>query len=218
MYFRSSDHIKAVFGSGYVRTTIEPDGRNFNDFETAIKLMAIERHEVLKVSPASDTMCEHENHNPTVAMWFLASASGNADGHAVDDTFTPVLVKSLKVQLSDHTLGLTVSTGIMTDFDLRKYFGGQDMPVYSMVYRVLLKSPISVSAFRKLQIKLLNDLPPEVDASSSFVLFGQEGLILDNDAGIRVRYLEYHLLDVTTNMGLVRCKPPTSRLDGVITL
>ncbi|KAG9665024.1 hypothetical protein KCU95_g6703, partial [Aureobasidium melanogenum] len=130
-------------------------------------------------------MCEHENHNPTVAMWFLASASGNADGHTVDDTFTPVLVKSLEVQLSDHTLGLTVSTGILTDFDLRKYFGDQDMPVYSMVYRVLLKSPISVSAFRKLQIKLLNDLPPEVDASSSFVLFGQEGLILDNDAGIR---------------------------------
>ncbi|KAG9571420.1 hypothetical protein KCU71_g224, partial [Aureobasidium melanogenum] len=182
LYFRSPNHIKAVFGSEYVRTTIGPDGRNFNDFETAINLMAIERREILT---GSDVVERVEDYSPTVAMWFLASTSGNADGHTIDDTFTPVLIENLEDQLSDHALELIVSTGIKTDFDLRKYFGGQNMPVYSMVYKVLLKSPSSVSAFRKMQIKLSNDLPAEVDASSSFVLFGQEGLVLDDDAGIR---------------------------------
>jgi hypothetical protein len=196
LYFRSPDHIKAVFGSEYVRTTIGPDGRNFNDFETAINLMAIERREILT---GSDVVERVEDHIPTVAMWFLASTSGNADGHAIDDTFTPVLIENLEDQLFDHALELIVSTGIKTDFDLRKYFGGQNMPVYCMVYKVLLKSPSSVSAFRKMQIKLSNDLPAEVDASSSFVLFGQEGLVLDDDAGIRVSSFMPCWADPTTN-------------------
>lgn len=196
LYFRSPNHIKSVFGSEYVRNTIGPDGKNFNDFETAINLMAIERRERITTPGAVEGV---ENHNSTVAMWFLASASGNADGHTIDETFTSVLLETLEEQLPDHALGLIVSTGIKTDFDLRKYFGGQDMPVYSMVYKVLLRSASSVAAFRKMQVKLLQDLPREVDSSSSFVLFGQEGLVLDDDADIRVRNFMCYLLFLLTD-------------------
>ena len=187
LYYRDAAHLKSVFSSEYVRTTVGPDGKNFNDFETSINVMATEKT-ISIATPLTIQMSDIavETGSATVAMLFLASMEETTSGRQMEREVTPILVSALEAHAPNDAWGLIASTGLDSDFDLRKYFGGADMPVYALVYKVLLKSTASVSAFRIAQGDFYSKATGAFDQSHSFVVFGKEGTILDVSKGLRV--------------------------------
>ncbi|KZM22223.1 uncharacterized protein EKO05_0002069 [Ascochyta rabiei] len=177
LYFRDWDHLKACFGSEHVRKTIGPDGANFNDLETAIPLMAIEKPLQFK-SAVSSSLVSQEGYR-TVAVLFLASTSTESEAQ-LEEVFSPKLIEALQTHAADEVYGLQANVGIpSSQFDIRAYFGGKNMPEYPVTYQIFIKDAGSVAAVRKAQKAFVKALGDQVDESNTFIAFGKEGIILD---------------------------------------
>ncbi|PSN67615.1 hypothetical protein BS50DRAFT_664912 [Corynespora cassiicola Philippines] len=183
LYFRDWDHMKSCFSSNYVRTTIAPDGENFNDLETAIPLLVVEKPLSLNHSMLSSEASEGSR---TVAVLFLA-ANSNKSEEELERIISPALVKSLSEHARGEVYGLQVNVGIPADqFDIRAYFGGKNMPEYPVAYKIYMKGSESVAAVRKAQKAFMSRMADVVDSNQTFITFGQEGLVMDVGNKIRV--------------------------------
>lgn len=103
LYFRGWDHLKACFGSEYVRSTIAPDGAKFNDLEAAIPLMAVEKPLDFESSISSES--NPEEGYRTVATLFLATTSRDSE-EQLEKVFSPALIEALQTHASDQVYGL----------------------------------------------------------------------------------------------------------------
>ncbi|KAF1925603.1 uncharacterized protein M421DRAFT_7858 [Didymella exigua CBS 183.55] len=177
LYFRDWDHLKACFGSEFVRTKIGPDGANFNDLETAIPMMVLEKSLEFESNRPSSVLPD-EGYQ-TVAVLFVASGSKDS-AEQLEHTFSPALVNALRKHAQDEVYGLQANISIpSSQFDIRAHFGGQNMPEYPVTYKIYMKDTASVTSVRNAQKAFIEGLSEQVDASNTFIAFGKEGLILD---------------------------------------
>ena len=93
LYLRDWDHLKACFGSEYVRKTVGPVGANFNDLKTMFPLMAAEKE--LEFESAVAGPSETRESSRTVAVLFLASTSKDTK-EQLEQSSSPALVKALQ--------------------------------------------------------------------------------------------------------------------------
>lgn len=185
LYFRDWDHLKACFGSEHVRNTVGPDGPNFNDLETAIPLLAVEKPLSLNTSLSSSSGPKEGSRN--VAVLFTAVKSQESE-EQLEQVFSPALIKALEAHASNEVWGLLANVGVpSTQFDIRAYFGGKNMPEYPVTYKIYIKDSSSVTAVRKAQKAYMESMGDRIDASNTFITFGKEGLVMDVGNGIRVR-------------------------------
>ncbi|KAF2659345.1 hypothetical protein K491DRAFT_622863 [Lophiostoma macrostomum CBS 122681] len=186
LYFRDWDHLKSVFGSDYVHNIIGPDGLNFNDLETAIPLMVEEKPLPFITSVSKDFVKEEGSR--TVAVLYLAVADSSQNNEEqLEKAFSPALIQALQTHASNEVYGLLANVGIpSTQFDLRAYFGGKNMPEYPVVYKIFIKDATSVSSVRKAQHAFLENSRGKIDEGNTFIVFGVEGLI--NDVGKCVKF------------------------------
>ncbi|KAF1980315.1 hypothetical protein BU23DRAFT_495719 [Bimuria novae-zelandiae CBS 107.79] len=183
LYFRDWDHMKACFGSEHVRKTVGPDGPNFNDLETAIPLLAVEKP--LSFSPSPASFSGPEEGNRTVAVLFIAVKTQQSE-EQLEQAFSPTLIEALEAHASDEVWGLLANVGVpSTQFDIRAYFGGKNMPEYPVTYKIYIKDSRSVTAVRKAQNAFMESMGDRIDASNTFIAFGKEGLLMDIGNGIR---------------------------------
>lgn len=185
LYFRDWDHLKACFGSEYIKTTVGPDGVNFNDLETAIPLMTIEKP--LQFKSAISSPSSPQEGSRTVAVLFLATTSKDTEAE-LEEAFSPELIKALQTHAANEVYGLEVDIGIpSSQFDIRAYFGGKNMPEYPLTYKIFIESASSVPAVRKAQKAFIKAMGDKIDESNTFITFGKEGLVMDVGNGIKVR-------------------------------
>lgn len=185
LYFRDWDHLKACFSSKYVRDVVGPDGINFNDMETAIPLLAIEKP--LHFDANIPSFIAPEEGSATVAVLFLAAGSSEKE-EQLEQLLSPKLIDALKTRANGEVWGLLANVGIPSDqFDIREYFGGKNMPEYPMTYKIYMRDESSVSKVREAQKAFLATIENLIDAENTFIAFGKEGLIMDVEKGIRVR-------------------------------
>ncbi|KAI8932078.1 hypothetical protein NX059_010965 [Plenodomus lindquistii] len=184
LYFRDWEHLKGCFSSQFVRETIGPDGPNFNDLETAIPLMAVEKTLDWKPNTNTATNSRPTHGYRTVAVLFLAVKSTEESEEQLEQKFSPALSQALERYAVNEILGIVANIGIpASKFDIRAYFGGKNMPDYPVVYQISLKDHNSVTAVRKAQKAFMQSFG-EIDASNTFIAFGKEGLVLDAEAGV----------------------------------
>lgn len=185
LYFRDWAHLKSCFGSEYVRTKIGPDGANFNDLETAIPLMVTEKP--LQFSSAVDPAGLPEDGYRTVAVLFVAAMSGDS-AEKLEQGFSRALLAALGEYAKGDVYGVQANVSIpASQFDIRAYFGGRNMPEYPVTYKVFIKDESGVGAVRKAQKAFMEGLSEQIDAGNTFIGFGKEGLVLDAGNGVEVR-------------------------------
>jgi hypothetical protein len=189
LYFRDWAHLKACFGSSYVRTKIGPDGANFNDLDTAIPLMVLEKPlDFESKVPASDMS---EDGYRTVAVLFVATPSSpeEADAELLEQRFSPLLSDALAKYAGDDVYGVQANVSIpASQFDIRAYFGGRNMPEYPVTYKLYMKDDSGVAAVRSAQKAFMAQMGERIDAGNTFIAFGKEGLVLDVGNGIKVSH------------------------------
>lgn len=186
--------MQTIFGSDYVQTKVGPDGKNFNDFESSINLLATEKALNIGLESQSTSSGTGSNKERScVAMLFLASNTGSADGSDMERQLSPVFVKSLEKHASHTVRGLRVNIGVQSDFPLRKYFGGANMPVYALVYKVELNDDESIPAFRAAQAEFYDKVADLMDIEQCFVVFGREGIVFDHATGLKVGGVDLRL-------------------------
>ncbi|KAM0228387.1 hypothetical protein ACHAP5_011951 [Fusarium lateritium] len=183
LYFRDWNHLKACFGSEHVRTVVGPDGRNFNDLETAIPLLTVEKP--LNLNNVQLPSSEQGEGYRTVAVLFPAVKSQPVSEQKLEETLSLVLTAALEEHASHAVWGLMANVGIPSaQFDTRAYFGGKSMPEYPVTYKILLTDSSSTTAVREAQKAFMNIAAEYLDASNTFIAFGKEGLVLDVAKGI----------------------------------
>ncbi|KAJ9618348.1 hypothetical protein H2204_013079 [Knufia peltigerae] len=190
LFFRNGEHVLRCFTSDHVKEKVGPDGAQFADFETNVVLMA---HE--KVVDVIDTRLATRRLEPglfkpggsaTVALYFISSADHGTEGKRLEARLTPLLVDALQRHCQDEVWRLEANIGTASkEFDLASYFGGGGMPPFCLVYKAFLKGRASVPFFRKSQRTFEATAHENFDVHSSFVLFGEEALIMDMDGEIR---------------------------------
>ncbi|KAH6643573.1 hypothetical protein C7974DRAFT_381793 [Boeremia exigua] len=177
LWFRDWDHLKACFGSDHVRKTIGPDGVNFNDLETAIPLMTIEKE--LHFGSAVTPSARLDEGFRTVAVLFLA-CKAEVSEEQFERELSPALLEVLQTYASDEVYGIQANISLpQSQFDIRAYFGGKNMPEYPVTYKIYIKDRGSLTAIRKAQRIFMDSGDKLVDASNSFIAFGKEGLVFD---------------------------------------
>jgi hypothetical protein len=123
----------------------------------------------------------------TVAMYFISTPDNAREGQQIEATLTPLLIKALMEYSQDEVWGLIANIGVVSEkFDLNAYFGGANMPQYSLVYKIFLKEPYSTPIFRRSQKSFESAAGKSIDLGNSFVVFSQEALIMDVEKNIRV--------------------------------
>ncbi|CAO2649234.1 Nn.00g066190.m01.CDS01 [Neocucurbitaria sp. VM-36] len=183
LYFRDWDHLKTCFSSEHVRNTVGPDGLNFNDLETAIPLLAVEKRLHFNTSISSSSAPKEGS--GTVAVLFLAVKTPEP-GEQLEKVFSPALIDALEGHATNEVWGLVANVGVpSTQFDIRAYFGGKNMPEYPVSYKIYMKDDNSVTAVRKAQNAFMESIRDRIDASNTFITFGKEGLVLDVEKGIK---------------------------------
>lgn len=184
LYFRDWAHLQTCFGAEHVRTKIGPDGANFSDLETAIPLMVSEKRLEFDSTVAPSDVSE-EGHR-TVAVLFVAATSEESV-EALEQSFSPGLISALGKYAREEVYGVQANISVpASQFDIRAYFGGRNMPEYPVTYKMYVKNRASMSVVRKAQKVFMKEMSGQIDASNTFIAFGIEGLVLDVGNGIRV--------------------------------
>lgn len=192
LFFRDGEHVLRCFTSDHVKEKVGPDGAQFADFETNIVLMAHEK--VVDINTRLATrriepgLVKPEG-SATVALYFISSPNHDKEGEQLEARLTPLLIDALQQHCQDEVWRLEANVGTASkEFDLASYFGGGGMPPFCLVYKIFLKGRASVPVFRNAQHTFEVNAHDHFDVHSSFVVFGEEALILDMDMdkGIRV--------------------------------
>ncbi|KAL3480494.1 hypothetical protein BJX99DRAFT_254485 [Aspergillus californicus] len=187
LFFRDWEHVLSCFSSDYVKDTIAPDGVFFADLETSIVLMAWEKPvEVPTRLAAERANVPLDKGDAVVAMYFLSTPDDAREGQQLEATLTPLLIEALMEYSQDEVWGLIANIGVVSEkFDLNAYFGGANMPQYSLVYKVFLKGAASTAFFRRSQKMFESAAGENIDLGNSFVVFSQEALVMDVGKDIR---------------------------------
>lgn len=185
LYFRDWDHLKACFGSEHVRKVVDPDGANFNDLETAIPLMVVEKP--LSFNTGISSSSQPEEGNGTVAVLLVAVISKDSE-EELERALSPALIKAFEIYAAGEVWSVQTNVGTpASQLDIRAYFGGKDMPEYPVTYKIYIKDSASVTAVRKAQKAFMEGMTGLVNAHNTSIAFGREGLVLDIGKGIKVR-------------------------------
>jgi hypothetical protein len=166
------DHLMTVLQSEHVRKVVGPDVALTNDFETATAVLAIERSIVLEGQGRSEV------DNNLVAWYWVSTKNVDIDGTGFEAEATPVLVDLLKNHAGSEVSQVLVNTGITSPrVDVTKIFGGGQMPRYGVIYKMVMKTPASARAVRKVQALFAERFEGQLDAGNSYILFAKETLI-----------------------------------------
>jgi hypothetical protein len=124
----------------------------------------------------------------TTAMYFLSPTSGDRNGEGLRTTVEPLLTQALSKYATGEVYKAYANVGyVSSEFDLNAYFGGSDMPPFSLVYKLYMKGVKSVPAIRKAQKAFENQAAALISLADSFIVFGKEALIMDYRRDILVR-------------------------------
>lgn len=173
--------------SEFVKTRVGPDAAMFADFETAISIMAYEKLLTTEKVVVSD--------RPELAtLLFVSPADNNPDASDLEKIVSPELLSALEKHASGKIRSVLVNIGVeLPGLDPRKYFGGKDMPVFSLAYKIYLTGGRdTVPVIRKAEAELQKSVPDKINWNSSFIVFGYEALLLDQEKSIRVRSYSYY--------------------------
>lgn len=174
------------FGSEYVRTKIAPDGAKFNDLETGIPLMVVEKSVDFESKIPSSAVLE-EGYR-TITVLFVANTFKDTE-EQIELIFSPILIKALQKHAPNDVYRLQANISIpSSQFDIRAHFGGKNMPEYPVTYKIYMKDKASITALQKAQKAFMGELSEQVDASNTIIAFGKEGLILDVRNGAKVSH------------------------------
>jgi hypothetical protein len=167
--------------SEYVGKVVGPDVALTNDFETSTDVLATERSIILEGEG------RNEADNNLVAWYWVSTTTNDVNGTDFEAEATPVLIDLLKTYAESEVTEVLVNTGITSSHvDPRPIFGGVEMPRYAVVYKMIITSPASARAVRKVQAAFVKRFEERLDAGGSYILFAKEALILDVKAGHRV--------------------------------
>lgn len=188
LFFRDWDHVLRCFSSSYVQQKVGPDGALFADYETNIVLMAHEKLVEISTALASQRInLGLEERNAIVALYFISSPKHEIEGQQLEATLTPLLIDALEQHCHEDVWRVVANIGAKSDkFDLSSYFGGSAMPQYCLVYKISLRDRASVPIFRRSQHSFEATAKAHFDLHTSFVLFGEDALIMDMSKDIRV--------------------------------
>ncbi|TDZ49871.1 ABC transporter gloK [Colletotrichum trifolii] len=169
--------------TNYTQTVIGPDGASFNDFPTAMSIMAYETFlSDLPAGPAQGPKRDDKT-GPLVAfLWAVATKDATSNETFAND-LASALVKPLPA-------GVVYNASVhvpVAGADTRPYFGGFGMPTINAVIKLWLnEGGDSISALRSAQTGLDN-AKLHLDENQSFMLFSREVVIWDMRSGIDVR-------------------------------
>lgn len=186
LYFRDMDHLRSVFSSEHVRTTVGPDGLNFSDLDTSIPWIGREVSVPIKTALSSLGAASDFDSNTAVALYFVSAR--NADSNSAE-TLTSAFRDEIETHAANDARSLTVnkSPAVLASaedslkaFDPNAYFGGSEMPSYPIFFKVVMKSNSSAGAIRRAQRAFearAKDLG--LDPSESFITFAKQALVSD---------------------------------------
>ncbi|TEA20925.1 ABC transporter atnG [Colletotrichum sidae] len=166
--------------TNYTQTVIGPDGGSFNDFPTAMSIMAYETFlSDLPAGPAQGPKRDDKT-GPLVAfLWAVATKDATSN-----ETFANDLASALVKPLPP---GVVYNASVhvpVPGADTRPYFGGFGMPTINAVIKLWLnEGGDSISALRSAQTGLDN-AKLHLDENQSFMLFSREVVIWDMRSGI----------------------------------
>ncbi|KAB2577873.1 Dimeric alpha-beta barrel [Lasiodiplodia theobromae] len=178
LWFKDLDHMLHNFGSEHVRTTVGPDALHFADLGASINLMAFEKPLPLTtdLGEGAVKVDEAAGRHATTALYFVALPGGERDGAQAEKIITPLLREALEAETRQEVWKWVVNVGLtIPEFDPSSYFGGADLPKYALVYKIYLKDPTAIGAFRKAQ--KVFEKQEKIDVGNSFVLFTKEVLV-----------------------------------------
>ncbi|KAL1863768.1 hypothetical protein Plec18170_000607 [Paecilomyces lecythidis] len=181
LFFRNVAHLKTCMFSDFVKERIGPDAAHFADFEVAISVMANEK--TVKTIEEVEVADQQE----FASLLFLSPADNDPDGTELEKTVSPELLAALEKHASGKVRAVLANVGVeIPGLDPRQYFGGKDMPVFSLVYKVYLGgSRDDTTMIRAAEAALQKSVPDRVNWNNSFVVFGYEALILDHEKSVR---------------------------------
>lgn len=199
LYFRDEAHLVSNFASNYTRDVVGPDALNFADVETAISLVAREslawRRDGTEGNGTADGQGgEGDEGNKEggrdVALFFIASANGTADGAGLEKDLTPLLVTQLEQEAGDVATELVVNVGFdLKSFDPVSYFGG--LRLHALVYKVVMDGEGlgAVAKVRAAQKGFFAKAGGRIGLGDSFAVFGKEGTVLDLGRAVEVSFM-----------------------------
>lgn len=190
LWFKDLEHMLHNFRSEHVRTTVGPDALHFADLEASINLMAFEKPLPLTtdLGEGAVEVDEAAGRHATTALYFVALPGGEGDGAQAEKVITPLLREALEAETRHEVWKWVVNVGLtIPEFDPSSYFGGADLPKYALVYKIYLKDPTAVGAFRKAQ--KVFEKQDKIDVGNSFVLFTKEVLVASVADGFSVSSL-----------------------------
>lgn len=125
-------------------------------------------------------------------MLFVASTDTSGEAEQLERRFTPCLISALGKYAKDEMYGLQANISIpASQFDIRAYFGGKNMPEYPVTYKMYMKDNAGMAAVRKAQRAFMEEMSAQIDAGNTFIAFGKEGLVLDVGNGVRVSHARF---------------------------
>jgi hypothetical protein len=176
MAFRDLGHMQTVFSSDHVRRKIGPDAPLFADFEVAISMLAIEH----SISLPATSGVSPVHGAADVAMYFLSAKNSEHDQAALREKVDGLLLQSLMLNAQGESYKAEVNVAFtLPGIDLTKYFGGEGMPQYALVYKLFMKNVKSVPFIRKAQKSFESSAGDLIDFFESFIVFGKEQLVVD---------------------------------------
>lgn len=182
LVFRDVTHLHACMTSRFVTERVGPDAVSFADFEMSISVMAYEK---LLQSPAE---AKGSNEGEVTALLFLSPRDKNPNGDGVEMIVSPAFLSLLQQYAGNRLRLAVVNVGVeIPGLDPREYFGGKDMPYFSLVYKIhLTGGRDAIPIIRKFEAALQDNTSKEIDWSYSFTVFGYEAVVLDQEKGIAV--------------------------------
>ncbi|GKT80434.1 dimeric alpha-beta barrel containing protein [Colletotrichum tofieldiae] len=164
--------------TNYTQTVIGPDGANFNDFQTAMSIMATETF--LTDIPQEPSSARPKPTAPLVAFFWAMATKDATSNETFARDLADALIKPLPVgTVSNASIHVPIPGA-----DIRPYFGGQNMPIINAVIKLWLnEGDSSISEVRSSQTQLDNQ-KLHLDENLSFMLFSKEVTIWDTRSNI----------------------------------
>ncbi|ALU91540.1 hypothetical protein Hrubri_4395 [Herbaspirillum rubrisubalbicans M1] len=171
LYFDSVASMMQTFGDPYVGEVVGPDAVHFNDFPTALAMLA-EDSEIKVAQPGN---------GPVRVMYFLKKQVG-----VTAQQFLDALRLAMESGLDEAQAGAcsvrraVLSHAIPDETGLMAYFGSKDMPAYDAVLNLWFEENEALSGWRAWQTAFEHRMekPLTHDPSYAFFLMSRDHVII----------------------------------------
>ncbi len=171
LYFDDVASMMQTFGDPYVREVVGPDAVHFNDFPTALAMLA-EDSEIEVAYPGSGVVR---------VMYFLKRKAG-----ATAPQFIDALRVAVEKGLDEGSPGAgavrraVLSRSIPDETGLMAYFGSREMPAYDAVLNLWFEETQALAGWRTWQTAFELRMEPSLahDPSCAFFLMARDHVIL----------------------------------------